>query len=356
MPIIPNDNMLLQTDVTNADLCLLRNNMDKIVNGHGHKLLRLVKMSSLLILNGRSESDKSGKFTFCNHRGSSTIDYAIMSREILPSYNDFKVLSFTPFSDHAPINLSMKLSSLLLPPNEVPHVKPVPQWKKSYEMQFKEYLESEETLNDLSLMTEALDNDDMSTTEAEHFLERFCQHLYTAGRNHSRYPRFGNGPRPCNKKSNDWFDADCYALRETFKEHERQFRVNNTDQCRLDMCRARDAYRKRCRLNVKRKLRVEATELTNISKKDSRTFWKKIKKSDKSINGNCDFTEYKKKLGSQMSPMTATKDDLVSNWEQADEDSTLFYVDELDRDITIAELNTCIKSLKITSHLVVTES
>ena len=67
-------------------------------------------------------------------------------------------------------------------------------------MQFNEYLESEETLNDLSLMTEALDNDGMSTTEAEHFLERFCQHLYTAGRNHLRYPRFGNGPRPCNKK------------------------------------------------------------------------------------------------------------------------------------------------------------
>ena len=47
-----------------------------------------------------------------------------------------------------------------------------------------------------------------------------------------------------------------------------------------------------------------------------------------------------------MSPMSATKDDLVSNWEQAGEDPIHFYVDELDRDITIAELNACIKSLK----------
>ena len=347
MPTIPNDNTLSFSDITDANLSLQRENMDKIMNGHGHNLLRLVKMSSLLILNGRSEGDKSGKFTFCNHRGSSTIDYAIVSRDVLPLYKDFKVSDFTLFSDHAPIILTLSIPNLFTPPVNVktPKVTFVPQWNSMYEHEFSDFFENEETNNELLLMSESLDNDDMSTAGAEILLERFCQLLHTAGRNHSKRFYSNAGTKQAKKnKSNDWFDKDCCKLKETFKEYERQFRINNTVQSRLSMCRARNAYRKRCRLNVKRKNKEDAIELTNLSKKNSRLFWKRIKNTKKSASGNCDFTEYFKKLGSQISNMSEATEDLVSNWEHVYDG--LIIVDELDKDITIEELNTSITTLK----------
>ena len=66
LPLVPSDNAVTKEDLSSANLSIGRSNMDTKTNDFGHRLVRLVKMSNLIILNGRSINDKSGNFTFCN--------------------------------------------------------------------------------------------------------------------------------------------------------------------------------------------------------------------------------------------------------------------------------------------------
>ena len=78
LPIVPVDNNVTKEDLLNANLSLNRTHMDTKTNDYGHRLIRLVKMTNLVILNGRSENDLSGNFTFCSKKGNSPVDYIIV--------------------------------------------------------------------------------------------------------------------------------------------------------------------------------------------------------------------------------------------------------------------------------------
>ena len=52
-----------------------RNAMDDVVNKQGRLLVQELENLGLIVLNGRSISDRSGSLTFLGNKGSSTIDY-----------------------------------------------------------------------------------------------------------------------------------------------------------------------------------------------------------------------------------------------------------------------------------------
>ena len=69
-----------------------RSNSDKKTNNNGTKLIELCKNFDLRILNGRCGSDNStGDFTFISSNGKSTIDYTLLSAQLLPRVKEFKV-------------------------------------------------------------------------------------------------------------------------------------------------------------------------------------------------------------------------------------------------------------------------
>ena len=71
---------------------LERINKDMIANNHGKKLIELCKLSDLKIANGRIGTGKSiGSYTCHTPRGSSTIDYAILSMGLFPYIVDFYI-------------------------------------------------------------------------------------------------------------------------------------------------------------------------------------------------------------------------------------------------------------------------
>ena len=89
---------------------LERINKDKIVNNHGKKLIELCKLSDLKIANGRVGTDKSiGSYTCHTSRGSSTIDYAILSMGLFPHIVDLYIYIYDEcLSDvHCPLCLVM---------------------------------------------------------------------------------------------------------------------------------------------------------------------------------------------------------------------------------------------------------
>ena len=78
-------------------------NEDKVIDSHGWKLIDLCKTTDHAIVNGRLCNDQNGNFTFCSTRGLSVTDYLLTHKFNLDSLNNFQILDFNNFSDHAPI-------------------------------------------------------------------------------------------------------------------------------------------------------------------------------------------------------------------------------------------------------------
>lgn len=85
-----------------------RHSKDTIQNARGQRLLRLFDDFGLVILNGRTKSDKFGEFTFIGAVGSSVIDLAAISIDGLNYICDFEVISQAG-SDHLPISVGVRL-------------------------------------------------------------------------------------------------------------------------------------------------------------------------------------------------------------------------------------------------------
>ena len=86
-----------------------RKSVDKNVNVFGNKLLTLCKEQNLSIVNGRLEE---GKFTYhCINRNrvfGSVVDYLITNAKKFENIFNMTILDTSEFSDHCPIEFSMK--------------------------------------------------------------------------------------------------------------------------------------------------------------------------------------------------------------------------------------------------------
>ena len=102
------DSFITPDDLISNNLSELRKNKDVKTNDYGQKLVNLCKTSGLVICNGRVNGDLDGNFTYVDKKGNSTIDYALVSRELLCNVDSFSVHAPTVFSDHNPIILSLK--------------------------------------------------------------------------------------------------------------------------------------------------------------------------------------------------------------------------------------------------------
>lgn len=82
--------------------CKKRKNQDKETNHFGKQLLDLCAVEGIHLVNGRTNSDLLGNFTFISNRGCSTIDYCIADSAMFKYIGDFKVLD-VDISLHLPI-------------------------------------------------------------------------------------------------------------------------------------------------------------------------------------------------------------------------------------------------------------
>ena len=71
--------------------------------------MELLNESSLLSLNGRKFGDTSGKLTFHEFNGCSTVDLSIVSWDIYDKIQYFRALDPVWFSDHCPIEMSLRI-------------------------------------------------------------------------------------------------------------------------------------------------------------------------------------------------------------------------------------------------------
>ena len=66
-----------------------RKNFDQHLNEQGNILLEICKSLDLRILNGRCKGDSFGKITFHGKQGISTVDYIIVSHDLMDKFQKF---------------------------------------------------------------------------------------------------------------------------------------------------------------------------------------------------------------------------------------------------------------------------
>ncbi|VDI29000.1 Hypothetical predicted protein [Mytilus galloprovincialis] len=111
------------------DIGTPRNNLDhKRPNKSGKLLIELCKEAGLRILNGRTIGDLLGKYTCIKYNGSSVVDYAVASANLLHVYaiNSFTVHDFTTLSDHCAISCSLLTSFYDNTKTQQAYLKPLP--------------------------------------------------------------------------------------------------------------------------------------------------------------------------------------------------------------------------------------
>lgn len=94
-----------------------RKSKDVKLDANGRKILELFDDIGGIIINGRTDGDKHGNFTFMGSMGNSVIDYCCCSVSFLNVVQNFSVLD-KPYSDHMPLNLVISTKSRLVANDE----------------------------------------------------------------------------------------------------------------------------------------------------------------------------------------------------------------------------------------------
>ncbi|UYV76621.1 SETMAR [Cordylochernes scorpioides] len=223
--------------------------------------------------NGRSRGDKDGDFTYISERGSSTIDYCILSQGSLQILLDFKV-DDQLYSDHHPLVLTIKGQNF----NE--------KKTKREDYNITRYRWSADGLAMFKMKLEELREKNIPASDdlVYTFNQRILEAMSSAKITYS----IKGGPR----KSKPWFDKDCYDMKKLAKESLKKYRKTNRLEDRECYASSRKKYL--ALLDLKRKGFDNEKQEILRNAKDSKTFWKTIAlyKSTSMIQGEISIQDW----------------------------------------------------------------
>ena len=322
-----------------------RHNCDMTLNNAstwGPELLDLCKDSNLLILNGRTQGDLEGKFTFRNTQGSSTIDYFVASAQCMTMTRSLQVLEDITHgrTDHYPVLLHVSCNALAASHHRIPP--PSTDAKFRYDGQradaYQHCLAYELHEHFIPLLGREID------------VDQLCDELIACMKSAQSMTM----PQACKRsgavvhKSAPWYDATCKAARKTKRAvlqcvHSTIEQKHDAEQ-QYHSVTARAKKLWQARLNE---------ELCENAKKDPASFWKVFKSRQHSVcpvSMAAQFEAFKSLMGVEPAeapgrPVTADGAGLpgqvyVSAHDLTDQSKCL------NVDITAEELHECIRKLK----------
>ena len=211
-----------------------RVNTDKTVNANGRSLIKLCKENNVIIINGRTGSDRGiGDLTFKSKKGSSTIDYCITSPDFLPHIQDFQVdiLDKSLSDKHSPIILTLitKHSKSLTNQNEIYHESDIKydriysKWCDKKLPEFQSNFDPNK-IDNLYLILENIEINGTDQSEINSVVKDISNVSITAGININISKKSTNstGPKKNKKIDKPWFDHECRDKRRHFVQIKRR--------------------------------------------------------------------------------------------------------------------------------------
>ena len=185
-------------------------------------------------MNGRCKGDSLGQITFYGNQGSSTVDYIIVSHEILYLFETLAVRQPSPFSDHCQLITCIRVDSTLLRNNEENFENEL----LSLPRQLKWSTDSKDSF------TSALNSDEIKQLiqDFEHLnfehvgdiniiVEKFAHILETAAKQSLKIEKQNKKTK---RNSKLWFDNECSRARKNLnrlshRTHEKILYTNRLD-------------------------------------------------------------------------------------------------------------------------------
>ena len=337
---VPEEEAYLGADVPR------RSNCDKAPTSGtwGEELLELCRSTELLIVNGRTPGDHTGRYTFTSPQGQSVVDYFLVSAQHLSSVADMRVMCDAKYcnlsrdmpydsekSDHFPLQLDLSCS--ISTPGAAAGSTPSqfsarPQFKyvESQADAYQQCLTAELLMHLVPLLTGAVDVDKVIAILVKCMVQAAEQTLP------GKRKRSGNNTFPWNP----WFDAECKAAKKV------KNRVLHSDASEHEKKLAVQQFQSVTARVKGRWLERRSDELCEMASKDPKGFWRAFKTQQSNVcpvELAAQFEAFRALMGSQPAQIPEQADLLGTSVRAADASC-------LNAPITADELHDCIKHLK----------
>jgi hypothetical protein len=346
----------LPDDYTPDMITLPRSSMDKnVVNENGRILLEMCKSTGHRILNGRKGRDTNiGKCTFLNSQGESLIDYVICSEDVFDHVSDFYVHDPNVFSDHKIV--SFKLHCMLVQSQNMTDTsqkvctkKLV--WDTDKNDVFLQNLMVNEVTEKLEKISNNLTNCGTSNIEqVNDVVLDFTNTLYDAAAPvfEKQFTHSSSANKSARRPRPPWYSDECEHFRHEFLDLLNRFRVNNTDDNRTKLARARSVFK-----SCARKCRYEydktcTHDLLKARVVNAKAYWKLLKNcqyAPKTDVSSAEFAEYFQHVNNPDSAFYTPDEDVLFFLDRYVKGKMQVMFDELNVPITEAEICECIDTL-----------
>ena len=318
-----------------------RDTQDSFVNGPGKTLIEFCTTYGLTPLSGLKIKNFLSKFTFIGHRGSSIVDHIITSISLLSCINEFSTINRIE-SNHLPVVMKMSCNADDINEEDQENEEPFTKYKWQEEKKH----ESQNILNKQTISNLLQEAENKVTLDIDESLNSFNEAMNTINKPMEQHIT------PGKKKmaKNAWFDKECREKKQQTKTSLKQLnKINrNTNENKYEE-QKEDYLTQKLQYNklIKEKKKVykkETQEKLIANRNDSQKFWNLIKRiSYKTLKiPKIKLTEWKLYFQNLLNPSTSSTES-NSNHES---DQLEVLVDELDKDISDAEINQAIDKQK----------
>lgn len=323
-----------------------RFSQDMTTTARGKDLNDICIQSGLRILNGRTLGDLTGQFTCHTPRGSSIVDYMIVSEQLLSKVKFFKVHEFRgDLSDHCQISVMLNIDYLILTEEASIHDAPVKYiWDESSILSFQSAIMIPSTQEDIKKL-----ENNKSTSDIDKIAEDLNNILLNVANNSlKRKVAEKNKVKNKNKPKPKWFDISLNKLKRQLYEKERLFQKFKKDPIvRGSYFSHLKLYRKTRKFKYREYRSQLINELDELKDNDPQKYWSLLKKLGGNENNKNDteisskeWLDYFKNLGQ---PPDLSNPDLETELNNLEKE-VIF--NELDYKITEKEISDAIRSLK----------
>ena len=319
-----------------------RANQDNTVNRYGRLLTEYCIATRSYIANGRTVGDLHGKYTCHEHRGSSTVDYAIINENLKNHIESFQVLDPNTGSDHCAIAVKLILPHIPVPRNKnLVKLSPKIIWNEETKLKLQEKMNSTNSIKKVEELEDKVICADDNTDEIINELIKIITPEETPKRKKKHQSKKKTPPKK-------WYDSNCHELSKKLKNVAELMAKSPSDPyLRGSFCKTRKQYKKLLKWKKREWKNTMISKLENLEQDNPKEYWKIInelreKKQKETSFDTENFSKFFEKLFS--------KTELTPKTEKEMNDFITKTLDKLrtsgEPDFTLKELIHAIKILK----------
>lgn len=177
-----------------------RKSLDQVRNGRGIKLQEFMEENSMIVINGRTKSDRPANFTFSAEIGNSTVDLVWVNIEGIKYVRDLFVHAEASLSDHFPVSIQTNFQTNSVRIEKTRNGPPIKRVK--YDRT------GANDFGEIVRWSDRLGIDFQGTSPNSQFTN-FCEALMEAADRAGMLKTVSPSSQVKSHKNKPWFDAQC---------------------------------------------------------------------------------------------------------------------------------------------------